>query len=449
LTDDAGTPAEELARLQAERDVLAQRIVQLEDRAGRRRRMRKVLTAFLVVVVSITFTASAVAVWARRNFLNNTVFAERVAPLGEDPAVKAAVTAKLSAEIVKLIDLKALIASALPERAQILAGPLSGAVNDFIRDQVRSFVDSREFDRLWVILTREAHEGAVDLLRGKTTDVASAAGGKVTLNLVPMINRLLASIGQQSPEIFGRTVNLPTITVDEVPKAAISKVESAFGIDLSDGYGQVTVFESDELSTAQDAIALFDKLTILLVVATVVLLPLTLWVSPHRRRTLLQLVVGIALGMVLIRRFSYRLEGDLLSQIRVDETRAGAESTLDVFVEPLRTACEWILIGLGVLTAAALVTGPYAWAVSLRRKVAEGARGAGGLIVQGAGSARDARVAAWLRAHRDELRIGEVLLAFLALLVLNLSWLALLLVALAIGGLELFFARTREVQGPL
>ena len=189
----------------------------------------------------------------------------------------------------------------------------------------------------------------------------------MTLNLVPIIDDVLARIGQQSPEIFGKKVNLPTVTVEDVPKAAISKVESAFGIDLSDGYGQITVFQSDKLAEAQDAIALFDKLTVLLVVVTLVLLPLALWASPHRRRTLLQLLVGFALGVVLIRRFGYRLEGDLLSLVRIDENQGAVETALDVFVNPLRTACAWILAGLATIAAAALVTGPYPWAKRLRR----------------------------------------------------------------------------------
>jgi hypothetical protein len=43
-------------------------------------------------------------------------------------------------------------------------------------------------------------------------------------------------------------------------------------------------------------------------------------------------------------------------------------------------------------------------------------------------------------AHRDQFRIGEVAVAVLALFFLDLSWLAILLLALVIGALELFFA---------
>lgn len=405
------------------------------------------MTALLVVLVSITFTASTVAIWARRNLLNTTVFSHRVAPLADEPAVKAVVSRKIGDDVVGVLNAKAIFTAVLPERGQILAVPLVNAVNGFIRDQVRSFVDSRAFDRLWIAATTEAHRAAVALLRGKHSDLGSTAGGKVTLDLVPIINQVLAFIGRQSPEIVGKTVNLPTITVQDLPHVAISKLESALGINLSDGYGQITVFESDELSHAQDTIALFDKLTVFPVVATVVLLPLTLWASPRRRRTLLQLTVGVALGMVLIRRFSYRLEGDLLASVDGDENRAAVETVLDVFVDPLRAGCARILAGLGVIAAVVLVTAPYPWAVRLRQGVVRGARGAGEIIVSGTEGARDPKLAAWLRSHRDELRVAEVAVAFLALLVLNLSWLALLVLALAIGGLELFFARTREDDG--
>ena len=46
----------------------------------------------------------------------------------------------------------------------------------------------------------------------------------MVLSVIPLINQVLARIGEASPDLFGRTVDLPTITVDDIPKDAIAKL---------------------------------------------------------------------------------------------------------------------------------------------------------------------------------------------------------------------------------
>jgi hypothetical protein len=50
---------------------------------------------------------------------------------------------------------------------------------------------------------------------------------------------------------------------------------------------------------------------------------------------------------------------------------------------------------------------------------------------------RDERMVEWVDGHRDALQLGAIAVAVLVLLVADLSWLGLVLLALVVGGFEL------------
>src|SRR4029453_6794349 len=137
--------------------------------------------------------------------------------------------------------------SVLPERGQILAGPLTNALRGFVNDKVTEFLASDTFQKLWVELNQRAHTRLVDVLEGnRATEVHGVAvkGDDVLLNVIPLLNQVLARIGEASPDLFGHTVNLPTITVDDIPEDAIAKIEDALGKQLPDNFGQFTIFDA-------------------------------------------------------------------------------------------------------------------------------------------------------------------------------------------------------------
>ncbi len=71
------------------------------------------------------------------------------------------------------------------------------------------------------------------------------------LNLVPLVNLALASIENVSSDLVGRDVTLPTFEPGEVPSSQIAKLEQALGIDLPDNYGQIPVYDSQDLEALQ------------------------------------------------------------------------------------------------------------------------------------------------------------------------------------------------------
>jgi hypothetical protein len=449
-TGDATVTSEEVARLEQERARLQAEVGDLRAQAARagsgpRRggRTRRVATALLVVVTCIAVTVAVVGVWARRSALDTDRWARTVGPVGEDPAVQEALARWTTTEVMSLVDAEAYIEGVLPERGQALAGPLTTALEGFVRDRVDTFFASDRFERLWTEVNRRAHTRAVAVLEGDTGNLLIDEG-RVEINLIPVIDAVMAEVADVSPEVFGRTVDIPTITVDDVPEEAIERLEGALGREVPEGFGQFTVFEAERLEQAQDAVALVQRLVVAAVVAALALVGLTLWVSPRRRRTLIQLMVGIALGVVLVRRVGIRLQDQVVDLARA-ENRDAVGVAVGAFVSSLLDATAWVLAVAVVVAAVALLTGPYRWAASLRRRAVTIAGAVAGIVrtaVTGAGGGSDGgRGAAWAVAHRDALRFAGVAAAIVVLLVVDVSWPGLALLAVAVGAFELVLWR--------
>jgi hypothetical protein len=437
---DSATPeqavlTDEIEQLQAERDRLSREVKTLEEKKKSQSSIRTVGVFILVVLACVSFTGASVGVWAKRSFLNNEVFAERAAPLGADPAVQAALGVWVTDELMQVINPEEIFREALPDRGQILAVPLASAVRGFVQGKVDEFLASERFANLWSEAVTRAHARAVDVVEG-SSDVVSAQGDQIEVNLVPLVNGALAQVGQASPEIFGRTVDLPDLTVDDLPANAQARISEALGMPVGEDFGVIVIDDNGALSAAQEAVRLFGVAVWILVILATVLIPLALWVSHRRRRTLLQLVFGLALGLVLVRRLGFRLEGDALDRIANETNRAAAKAITQSFVDPLLDAtliALWVLLAIAVV---AVVTGPYRWAVALRRGVGNATASLGRIIGSAGERATDDATVAWLRANTGALQIGGAVVAVLALLLFDLSWFGLLVLMILLAAYE-------------
>lgn len=422
---DATDLRHELEELRAERDALRRQVRTLEARATTPGRIRGAAVVVVVALACVSFTGALVGVWAKRSFLDTEVFARRAVPLGQDPAVQAALSQWITDQVMTVVNPEELFAEALPERGRILAVPLAGAVRGFVQGQVDDFVRSDTFARLWAAATTQAHAAAVNVIEGRS-EVVRADDDQIVVNLVPLINAALARIGSLSPEIFGRTIDFPDLTVDDLPATAQQRLSQALGTPVGEDFGVIRIDDGGQLAAAQDAVRLFGLLVWVLVALTVVLIPLALWLSRRRRRTLLQLVFGIALGLVLIRRVGLRIEGDAVDLIAGGTVQAAARAIASAFLSPLLDATALLLWVLAAAAAVTLITGPYRWAAALRR----GAARVGATALRTAEAvgerATDERTVAWLQANTGALQAGGVVAAVVALVVLDLSWWGLL-----------------------
>lgn len=411
--------------LVAERDRLRAELDAVRRRTDVATRLRRAAAPLLVALFAVSLLASGVGGWLHRNTLNGDVWAERVVPLGRDPEVQAALARWTTDELLTVLDASTLLRDALPDRAQVLAWPLSSAVNGWVDDRVQQFFESERFDELWSVAATRAHAAAVDVVRGHRSNV-SVEGDRVTIDLIPVINAVLSDVLDRAPALVGWNVDLPEVSIKDIPDAVRDRIGQALDVDLADDFGIITVYDGGTLAGAQLAVRLLDRLVIVTTALTVVTAAGALWVSPRRRRTLLQLFGSAAAVAILIRRATFLVQRDVLALVRVDDNRPAASVVVHTFTDPLTGAAAVALWVIAALVMLVVVTGPYQWVSNLRRTVAHAARSATGAADEPVG---DPAMERWIVDRSDALRLAGYVLGSLLLWFVDLSWATFLLVA--------------------
>ncbi len=129
----------------------------------------------LVVLEYLSLTAATVAVWANRTLLTTDGWLETVGPLGAEPAVTAALQARLTEAVFTAIPAQELIADALPEDRGIPRRTTVVSHRELRRRPVGAFLASDTFAQLWIDANDVAHERALAVLRGES-DVVQVEG---------------------------------------------------------------------------------------------------------------------------------------------------------------------------------------------------------------------------------------------------------------------------------
>ena len=434
----ADATAPDVEQLKAERDALAEQVQQLSVPQSKHR-LRKITAVFLVAVFALTFVASGVGIWLHRDTLNDDVWNERVVPLGKDPEVQKALAAWTTRELMKTVNPKALFQEALPDgRAQILAVPLTSALEGFVSDKVNEFYASPRFEELWTVAATKAHDAAIRTLRGNAPAVV-ADDEKITINLIPLINAVLAEILDAAPGLVGSDVKLPKITVDDVPLVARQKLAKALGVkNLGDDFGTFTVYDGGKLSTAQQAVKIFDAVVPLTTALAFLSFVGALAVSVRRRRTLLQLLGVAAVACILIRRICFMLQDDVTTLVKIEANRPAVKTIVGTFVNPLTASAATVLWVIGIVGAITILTGPYGWVRRMRSSVAGLFRSATTAVGD---RANDDATLAWVVEHVDALRIAGYVLGALLLWFVDLSWLSFFLIAVLVAAWQVVVAQ--------
>jgi len=441
-SETSSDQAEEIDRLKAE---IASLRSQQSTRENRRSGgVRRTIAAVLAILAAVTLAASAIGLWTRRTVTSTDRWVALTGPLGSDPSVTSLLADRVTAQVVASLDIENRVADALPENLALVAGPLTSGATTAVEDQVNNFFASDVWEEIWLRLDRFAHSQAIALLR-EESEVVQVVGDQVVLNLLPVINEVLAQVTSASPEIFGQTLDLPDVQVDEVPESVITRLESALGTDLPDDFGQIPVYNTANFEQAQWVFERVARGTIVLALIGLFLAALALWVSPSRRRTLLQLSIGTLVLMVIVRRVGLRIEDEIIGGVQDDAARPAVAAVLDAVMSSFRSYTGWWLAALAVIIIVALLTGPYAWARTSRVKTVELSRGlVGGLQDR---STRPATVL-WVREHRELLLIAGALIGCLLLLLFNVSFVGLIVILALVVAFELSVVRIASDEQP-
>ncbi|MEU6309645.1 hypothetical protein [Streptomyces sp. NPDC047014] len=270
--------------------------------------MRTILSAVLIVLVTLLVPASAVAYWADRELGDADRYTAAMAPLAEDPAVQ---------EVVVTQTARAL-------SGQIDVGPFQSGVDALLGDALRSFAGTPAYRTAWDAANRAAHAAFLDAL-------TTGHGNAVTIDLAPVV----ASIKSE-------------LVADDVPFADRIPVSERLSVE---------VMEYDNLGALRKGFRMLQIAGVWLPVLTLLLAATAIAVAVHRRRAVLATGLGLAVGAVLLWITVAVCRRLTLDDLPADIDRAAAGAVYDALTAFLRTTA-WVVLVAGLVAAlAAWVSG--------------------------------------------------------------------------------------------
>ncbi|MEV4411040.1 hypothetical protein [Catellatospora sp. NPDC049609] len=315
------------------------------------RTARWIGATLLALLGAVLVVASVTARYARAELLDTDRYVATVAPLASDPQVQAAVTDRVTVEIMKRLPLEKLagdLAAAIDlPRAQSIIDLVTPAVSSWLQTQIHKvvgeMVTSPRFATVWTEVNRKAHQNVEGLLTGQGGPMLHSSGTDIVVDLGPV---LAAARQELVDRGFGLAARIP---------------------DMSIPY---TVAQVDQLPEIQRYVHWLDVSATWLPLAALALLGLAVWAAPNRRRGL---ILGLLLSAVLLAAALVvnQVVRDRVMQ-RATERGLNAPVALDVYDTVIRfllTALVTVLVAalLGVLWA--LLAGPSRPAVLLRRGI--------------------------------------------------------------------------------
>jgi len=436
----AADNGEQLARLQAENAALRSRL-------RRRTIVRRWLSHALVLLSSLLVVASTVAVWAYQTGLDTDRFMTTVEPALDDPAFYSAVGDAVSEQTLEALDLETRVTNRLnqldeyisqalvdaidvdPQARELLsrfdrpsltalAPPIISALEDRVDQIVDRLVTADQFRARFPDMVRQAHEATVALINNEFAELPNVyiADGEVRLNLIPIIVDALRQIVEEIREFLPQ-VELPDAISNAVAEGR-EQLAGALQTRLPQDLGQVTLMSEDRLGEVQQTVRRLDQFVWAIVLLTVAMIVATIAISPARRRTIVQLGAGIAIGLFLGAIAIRRLRTAILEQIETPDGERAVGALLNQTITSLRTIA--LVVGAVALISAvaAYLAGKPAWVGRFSDR--------GSRLV--AGTPGGSELDRWVAKHYDLLRVAAVVVAIAIVFVTGIELIPLLIV---------------------
>ena len=329
-----------------------------------RSRWRSIGARALTVLGVLLIVISIAANFVERQALDNDEVEETARQLVESEAIQDQLAATMTEQLFANVDVQAALEERLPPAQQGLAGPLAGALRPVSERLALRILQGPRFQDLWVAAVSASQEQVVRVLDDKARFLETE-GGVVSIDLRPLLVELTDQL-----EI------VPDLS-DRLPEDA----------------GLITLFEAEQLETAQRATRLLRVVADWIWVLALLCWVAAVFLARDRRKEIRAVAWGfVVVGALVLaaRRVAGNYLVDELSETPTQE--ASVEATWSILTRLLADA-GWAGIGLGLIAIVGV------WLVGPSRRGTE--------------------VRGWLAPHlrRPEVAYGVAAALFLALLV--------------------------------
>ncbi|HEY7438090.1 MAG TPA: hypothetical protein VIC35_01715 [Acidimicrobiia bacterium] len=304
-------------------------------------RWRRWLAGLLIVVSCVLSPFMVLAIWVRNQVLSTDRYVSTVAPLATNPHIIDTAATQMTNALFDNVDVEQVAKEALPPRAEQFAGALTTGLHTVVSQLAHKVLSSEQFAKVWEEANKRAHSQVQKALTGGGK-VVSTKNGKVEINLQPILESVRLKLKQRGIGLFD---NIPA------DKLAI----------------KFELFDAKQLKNAQSAVRVLNTVAWILPFFILALLGVALWLSPHRRRSLVRWAIGIVIAMAILGLGLAIGKSVYLDAVSSDALpRATADAVWTTMVRYLRGGVR-LIAAIGVVVAlAAWLTGNGHVATSIR-----------------------------------------------------------------------------------
>ena len=354
------------------------------------RRSHHFWVAILLVVACLLTPLSIIALFVKNEIGNTDRYVQTIKPLASNPAIQEYVADDVSEELFARVDIDKYVKEALPKRANVLAGPLTSALQTFVKAAVLRVLQTDQFQSIWIEANRLAHSQLVNVLTGSDRGtVAATKNGAVTINLSEVTKQVQAQLESSGIDLFS-----------SIPIASIG--------------GKITVFQSDDLYKARRGFKILNTLAFVLPFIIVGCFAGAIYLSKSRRKGFVGSAVAFALGALILALVLAVGRGLYLNAATSNALPYDAAAAMfDTLVRFLHQSVRAVLFLSVIVIVAVFFAGPSRFAVWFRTRVRQG--------VNWLGQESDRAGWEWLAPnelivrHKNRLRIAVALVAFVIL----------------------------------
>jgi len=312
------------------------------------KRRRRGLVIGLLILASVCGLVGIFSVPVKRQMLNPKNGTEVSANLLEDEEIQEQIALYAVDQLFANVDVQQQIAAALPAQFKGLSGPASGALRQVAEREAPRVLASPHVQLLWRQANLAMRRQLLAAVNGGG-DALSTSGGKVILNLQPIIEELAKRIGLASQLATAQTK-----------------------LDLPPDAGQITIMESSQLDAVQSGAKAIRHLAFWLSLLTFLLLIAAVALADGWRRIALRasgwILISLGVLVLLLRRVAGNQIVDKL--VPDTSTRSAAHNAWDIVTDILRDI-GIAVVGYGLAAVvAAWLAGPTGPATAIRRALA-------------------------------------------------------------------------------
>ena len=278
----------------------------MDPLADEPRNGRRLLVVVLLVVGSLVALLANLAVWTKAFAYDTDEFVAALAPLADDKEVVDGVATELT------------------DRVMDLQGGDNKELRSVVDAALRQVLESPAFRTIFTEAVRVAHDQLVEFAGGDRENAV--------LDLDDVLVR-----------------------VDSILNGAGKDILSGQQIEKID---DIVVKTRGRLDTALKIVDAVERGAIVLPIVALTLFGAALALSPNRRRTLVQIGLGVAIAMVLTFGLLWLGRRDATDRVHGVYRRA-VEHVWDGAVESLNTQTAWILALGAVVAAGAWILGRF------------------------------------------------------------------------------------------